>query len=556
MSSIPLPALSVAPPPDPLSEYAKIAGIKSMMLNQQNTQQEMAQRAALMPGQQQLQQAQITGAGQQNQIGAADVKLKDIQVKDQQLLSTLYPQFTTKSTPSSSDSSSAAQTSKPSGYDFDALKEAYIKGGGSMQGLSQINGIQSANAELSIKLAQSGEAQINQHQAVNSALNDAVETLQAIPDTDGTGQSRQQALAGLIPNLQKMGIDTSQFAQKPLTDKNLASFQATLGQHQQVVEDAQKLVNLQKAQLEAEQKSDPLKTMETNPSEMAGDKLPAAMAYLKSKISDPKADPVDKARATRLLSTAKMAQATQLAMDASKKATEQAIQDGNPNAAAKLLIDGTVAPSQLVSSRKPEFAQKAFSAAAALKPGWNAQKADADFKVASSPANVAFFGSAKSLTDKGGTLDQLKAAGDDIPQDQWPIFNSVDDALKASTGSGPIAKYAAIALGVADDYSKVMGGGNGSDTSRTQAIQLISAKQSPQQRTASIEGIRGSVGSQTKSRIGNNSVLQKMYGEGGAQGGGQTSSKAAPPAVGSTVTIKGKTMTVTAIHPDGSFDAK
>jgi hypothetical protein len=180
-----------------------------------------------------------------------------------------------------------------------------------------------------------------------------------------------------------------------------------------------------------------------------------------------------------------------------------------------LLVNGTVAPSQLISSRKPEFAQKAFSGAAALQPGWNAQKAEADYKVASSPAQVQFFGSSKSLTDKGGTLDQLAAAGKDIPEGQIPIFNTVADALKASTGSGPVAKYAAVALGVADDYAKVMGGGQGSDSSREQALKLISAKQSPEQRAASIEGIRGAVGSQASSRIGNNTVLNKMYGGGG-----------------------------------------
>jgi hypothetical protein len=88
----------------------------------------------------------------------------------------------------------------------------------------------------------------------------------------------------------------------------------------------------------------------------------------------------------------------------------------------------------------------------------------------------------------------------------------VADAIKASTGSGPIAKYAALTLGVADDYSKVMGGGQGSDTSRSQALNLIAAKQSPEQRDASIEGIRGAVSSQTNSRIGANPVLRKMYG--------------------------------------------
>ena len=172
---------------------------------------------------------------------------------------------------------------------------------------------------------------------------------------------------------------------------------------------------------------------------------------------------------------------------------------------------GTVAPSQIISSHRPA-AQQAFTAAQQMQPGWSAQKADADYKVASSPAQVAFFGSAKSLTDKGGTLDQLADAAKDIPANQLPVFNTVADAVKASTGSGPIAKYAALALGVADDYSKVMGGGQGSDTSRTQAMNIIAAKQSPEQRAAAIEGIRGAVGSQTNSRIGNNAVLQKMYG--------------------------------------------
>jgi hypothetical protein len=195
---------------------------------------------------------------------------------------------------------------------------------------------------------------------------------------------------------------------------------------------------------------------------------------------------------------------------------KQAIQDGDPQSAAQLLINGDIAPSQIISSRKPEFAQQAFQAAHNLSGGqWNAQSAEANFKVASSPANVGFFGSARSLTDKGGTLDQLANVAKDIPQNRIPAFNSIADWENAATGSGPIAKYASLALGVADDYAKVMGGGQGSDTARTQALKLISANQSTEQRSASLDGIRGAVQSQTNSRIGNNSVLQRMYGAGG-----------------------------------------
>lgn len=263
---------------------------------------------------------------------------------------------------------------------------------------------------------------------------------------------------------------------------------------------------------EAAQKGSPLTMMETNPGQMAGDKLPSAIGYLQSKISDPTTSSDDKARATRLLNTAKLTQQNQLAFEQQKKAADQAIADGDPLAAGKLLHDGVVSPSQIISSRKPEFAQKAFSAAASYGDGWNAQKAEADFKVAGSSGNVAFFGSAKSLTDKGGTLDQLADAAKDIPGGKIPVFNSIGDAMLAATGSGPVAKYASILLGVADDYSKVMGGGQGSDTSRTQALHLVPTNASPEARAAAIEGIRGAVGSQIQSRIGNNRVLQQMYG--------------------------------------------
>ena len=158
-------------------------------------------------------------------------------------------------------------------------------------------------------------------------------------------------------------------------------------------------------------------------------------------------------------------------------------------------------------------AQQAFTAAHALSGGtWNAQSAEANFKVASSPANVAFFGSAKSLTDKGGTLDQLANAAKDIPQSQIPVFNSVADAVQAASGTGPIAKYAALALGVADDYSKVMGGGTGSDSSRAQALQLIGAKQAPTSELRRSTEFAALCSPRRIRRIGNNTVMQRMYG--------------------------------------------
>ena len=216
-------------------------------------------------------------------------------------------------------------------------------------------------------------------------------------------------------------------------------------------------------------------------------------------------------------------------------AQKQALSQGDPRAAGQLLVNGDATLSELKSrGATPEFIAKTLFAANQLSGGkYNAQAADASFDVAKSPANVAFFGSAKSLTDKGGTLDQLAQAAKAIPGNQIPVFNSIADAEKAATGSGPIAKYASLLLGVSDDYSKVMGGGQGSDMSRSQALKLVPANASPEARAAAIEGIRGAVGSQINSRIGANPVLSRMYG-----GSVSSAAKSGPPS-GATHIVPG-----------------
>ena len=196
-------------------------------------------------------------------------------------------------------------------------------------------------------------------------------------------------------------------------------------------------------------------------------------------------------------------------------AQKQALSQGDPKAAAQLLVNGDATLSELKSrGATPDFIANTLAAAHQMSNGqYNAQAADANYSVAKSPANTAFFGSSKSLTDKGGTLDQLAEAGSKIPGNQIPAFNSIADWEKAATGSGALAHYASTALGVADDYAKVMGGGQGSDTSRLQALNLIKSSASPEARAGALQGIRNAVQSQTNSRIGNNPVMKRMYGE-------------------------------------------
>jgi len=535
MASIPLPALSIKSPENPLDQYAKALSVKSMLQGQQ------------------LQQQQITGAQLENQNTQQAITDRTAMTKSM---------------------------TEWDGKDMNDLPAIVLKNGGSANAVfgvrKQLLDQKQTLSKIAADDATTNSKNLETYKGRNDQIAGSLESLvdeKAVPD-DQLHTEANRAVNSLLSN----GLIDQPHAQQLQTTIDSTSDPAALRTQidhyaklhmgaSQLADEAQKNSDVYKniqqgnlAKAEALQKGSPLTAMENDPTHFMPEKLPGTMAYLKSKISDPNADPVDKARATRLLATANTSLGIQQEIERQKKVTDQAVQDGDPLAAGKMLHDGDVAPSQLVSSRKPEFAQKAFSEAVRLGKesgdGWNAQSAEGNFTVAKSPANVAFFGSAKSLTNKGGTLDQLADAAKDIPKGQIPVFNTIADVMKASTGSGPIAKYASILLGVADDYSKVMGGGNGSDTSRNQALQLVPAADSPEQRAAAIEGIRGSVNSQLNSRIGSNPVMQRMYG-GNIEAGAQAGAKQAAPKfqVGQQVKLKnGQTITIKAVHPDGTFD--
>lgn len=193
-------------------------------------------------------------------------------------------------------------------------------------------------------------------------------------------------------------------------------------------------------------------------------------------------------------------------------ARQQAAQ-GDPKTAGKMLADGSLTLSDLKTrGTTPQFIEQATAEAQKIKPEYNpADEMIAEHVAKSETANQ-FFGSANSLITKGGTLDQLEAQGKKIPGNKLPVLNSVEDWVKLKTGGGPLAGYAATALGVADDYGKVMGGGTASDHARDAALQLFAKAASPEQRADAIAATRNAVQSQRDSRIGNNQFLKRQYG--------------------------------------------
>jgi hypothetical protein len=239
---------------------------------------------------------------------------------------------------------------------------------------------------------------------------------------------------------------------------------------------------------------------------------PGSQAAIQSKIDDPNTDPNDVPRLRALLPQAAVAQLNAENMKKREARNTQLVNQGNADDAGKALADRTLTLEELKSrSVTPAFIVQAVKAAKKYDPNFKAPEAAAQSRIAASPANSQFFGNTDSLLVRGGTLDQLAQAHAALNNTKLPFANKLENWKNAQLGKGPQASFAASALGVADDYSKVISGGSGSDTSRQQALDIIGRDLSPEGMAAAIAQIRKTVTSQRNGRISTNPYLQDMY---------------------------------------------
>lgn len=237
-----------------------------------------------------------------------------------------------------------------------------------------------------------------------------------------------------------------------------------------------------------------------------------AQAAIYAKIADPTTSTTDRARLQLLLPQAAVAQQNAERIKQQEARNTQLISQGDPDLAGKLLADHTLTLDELKSRQvTPQFIVSAVKAAQKYDPTFRAPEAAAQAKIAGAPANQQFFGNTDSLLIKGGTLDQLQEAGNHISQDDWKILNKAKNWGELESGGAGISAYAMKAIGVADDFAKVIGGSTGSDTSRAMVLSTIDPSQSPAQRAAAVQAARGVVTSQRNGRIGTNPYLKEMY---------------------------------------------
>jgi hypothetical protein len=213
---------------------------------------------------------------------------------------------------------------------------------------------------------------------------------------------------------------------------------------------------------------------------------------------------------------AKQARANFLSAEASDARVKQAAQDGDPNLLAQGLVNGDVAWSQVVSTRRPEFATAAFAAADKLSMAQTGQHFSAtinetNFKQATNPQLQMKLKMVEGMTEKGGSIDIAQTAASKLPGVNEKTANKVFNVVSGELGDTAITNFHTAMLGLADEYSQVMGTGGGSDVSRQQALDILHDGYSKGQLAGSIAVMKSDIAARRRGLIGGNQTLQKLF---------------------------------------------
>jgi hypothetical protein len=213
---------------------------------------------------------------------------------------------------------------------------------------------------------------------------------------------------------------------------------------------------------------------------------------------------------------AKAARENFLSAAESEKRTAQAIQDGDPNLLAQGLVSGDVAWSQVVSSRKPEFATAAFKAADELSMAqtgqhFSAMRNEVNYKQATNPQVQSKLRMIEGMTEKGGSIDIATAAASKLPAFNEKTANKVFNVVSGELGNTAITNFHTAMLGLADEYSQVMGSGGGTDASRQQGLDILHDGYSKGQLAGSIAVMKADITARQKALTADNPTLQKAF---------------------------------------------
>ena len=179
------------------------------------------------------------------------------------------------------------------------------------------------------------------------------------------------------------------------------------------------------------------------------------------------------------------------------------------------LVEGTMDPSQM-SKRSKAYDQtiqqaNQYSIEKYGKP-FDLAQAQEDYTYAKQPQTQNTLKMIRAMTDPGGSIDIATQAAASLPRFDSGTLNKVFNAGATEFGSPEATNFHTAMLGLADEYSKVMGGGVSSDTGRQQALDILKASYSKGQLVGAIGVMRQDISARQNALVGSNRYLLRQYG--------------------------------------------
>jgi hypothetical protein len=198
---------------------------------------------------------------------------------------------------------------------------------------------------------------------------------------------------------------------------------------------------------------------------------------------------------------------------------KKAVDDGKSTQADQAVIaesirKGRMDPSQLSKRSKDYNAVLAEADRQDMEETgqhFNIAQASTDYKYANTARTKDTLNMIDGMTESGGAIDIAKKAASKLPQMNSKTANKVFNIAKTEFGDNALTDFHTAMLGLADEYSKVMGGGVSSDTGRQQALDIVNAAYSKGQMSGAIQIMQSDIAARKRAIIGKNRYLLQEY---------------------------------------------
>ena len=147
------------------------------------------------------------------------------------------------------------------------------------------------------------------------------------------------------------------------------------------------------------------------------------------------------------------------------------------------------------------------------------------------------------VTEPNGALSIASNAAQALPKGFFTPVNNLFNSAATTFGSDQETNFHTAMLGLADEYSKIMGGGTASDTGRQQALNILKAGYSKGQFDGAVNVLHSDIAARKSAIIGDNRYLMRQYGNGQQQRAQQNPQQGGQPAPlqGAPATVPGLT---------------